>query len=129
MQDLYIARTSDSPEIDFNFSLNQLNIRGEAFPEDPNQIFYPVLVSLEQYLNLVDDQDIEFNFHLTYFNSSSTKMLSNIFELLHKSACTSNRVILNWHYDEDDDTIKEFGDDIREDFPAIDFNPVVTYIG
>jgi hypothetical protein len=49
-------------------------------------------------------------------------MLTSIFELLNESACTRNRVQLNWHYDKDDDTIREFGEDIREDFPAIDFN-------
>ncbi len=128
MTDLYIARTADTPEIDFKFALNQLNITGEAFPEDANSFFYPVLVGLEAYLKNIDNQDVEFNFNLTYFNSASTKMLFNIFELLNDSACSSNRVTLNWHYDEDDDTIKEFGDDVNEDFPAIDYHPVVTYL-
>lgn len=126
MNDLFIARTSDSPEVDFKFSAHQLNITGEAFPEDANKFFYPVLVGLEEYLKGIDNQDVEFNFHLTYFNSASTKMLFSIFELLNDSACTSNRVSLNWHFDEDDDTIKEFGEDVTEDFPAIDFNPVAA---
>lgn len=128
MQDLYMTKTADFPEIDFKFSQNQLSMSGESFPENPAQIFYPILLNLEQYLQNTDNQDIEFNFRLTYFNSSSTKMLTSIFELLNESACSHNRVQLNWHYDEDDDTIREFGEDIREDFPAIDFNPVVTYL-
>lgn len=128
MKDLYIPRTSDTPEVDFKYSTNQLNLNGEAFPEDANSFFYQVLVGLEEYLKSVDNRDIEFNFNLTYFNSASTKMLFNIFELLNDSACLSNRIVLNWHYDEDDDTIKEFGDDVNEDFPGIDYNPVVTYL-
>ena len=43
MKDLYIARTSDSPEIDFKFSSNQLNISGEAFPEDANRFFLSLI--------------------------------------------------------------------------------------
>ncbi|MFA7351449.1 MAG: DUF1987 domain-containing protein [Methylotenera sp.] len=128
MKDLYIARTSDSPEVDFKYSLNQLNITGEAFPEDANMFFYPLLVGLEEYLKKTDNQDVEFNFRLTYFNSASTKMLFNIFVLLNDSASSSNRVVLNWHYDEDDDTIKDFGQDVYEDFPSIDYNPVVTFL-
>jgi hypothetical protein len=128
MKDLYVQRASDTPEVDFKYSLNQLNITGEAFPEDANAFFYPVLVGLEEYLKITDNQDIEFNFRLTYFNSASTKMIFSIFELLNDSASSSNRVLLNWHYDEDDDTIKEFGQDIYEDFPALDYNPVVTYL-
>ncbi|MDP3743662.1 MAG: DUF1987 domain-containing protein [Methylotenera sp.] len=128
MKDLYVSRTSDSPEVDFKYSINQLNISGEAFPEDANSFFYPLLVGLEEYLKVTDNQDVEFNFCLTYFNSASTKMLFSIFELLNDSASSSNRVVLNWHYDEDDDTIKEFGQDVYEDFPSIDYNPVVTYL-
>ena len=126
MDNLFIAKTNDSPEVDFKFSSNELNISGEAFPEDANKFFYPVLVGLDNYLKSVDNQDVEFNFRLTYFNSASTKMIFSIFQLLNDSACTSNRVVLNWYYDEDDDTIKDFGDDICEDFPAIDYNPIAT---
>jgi hypothetical protein len=34
-------------------------------------------------------------------------------------------VHLNWYYDEDDDTILEFGQEVADDFPAIDFAPQV----
>ncbi len=126
MDNLFIAKTSDSPEVDFKFASHELNISGEAFPEDANKFFYPVLVGLDNYLKSIDNQDVEFNFRLTYFNSASTKMIFSIFQLLNDSACTSNRIQLNWYYDEDDDTIKDFGDEVSEDFPAIDYNPIAT---
>lgn len=34
-----------------------------------------------------------------------------------------NVVILNWLYDEDDDTILEFGQEIADDFAALEFRP------
>ncbi len=51
-------------------------------------------------------------------------MIYSMFELLNESACTSNRVVLNWYYDEEDDTILEFGDGIHDDFNALDYRPV-----
>jgi NDP-sugar pyrophosphorylase family protein len=80
----------------------------------------------DQYLKTTDNQDIKFEFQLTYFNSASTKMLFTIFQLLNQSASTKNRVLLNWHFDEEDDTIKEFGEEIGEDFPMLDLNLIET---
>lgn len=126
MNDIYIARTAHSPEVDFRFSDHALAMTGEAYPENANEFFHPLLLALESYLRKADDRDIEFNFRLTYFNSAATKMLYSLFELLNESACTNNRVILNWYYDEEDDTILEFGEGIHDDFNALDFRPVVV---
>ncbi|HEY0297462.1 MAG TPA: SiaC family regulatory phosphoprotein, partial [Bordetella sp.] len=34
---------------------------------------------------------------------------------------SGNRVVLNWHYDAEDETILEFGEELRDDFQAIEF--------
>lgn len=126
MNDLYLARTSHSPEVDFRFSENVLTITGEAYPENANEFFHPILTALENYLRAADSKTIEFNFRLTYFNSAATKMLYSLFELLNESACTSNHVVLNWCYDAEDDTILEFGEGVHDDFNALDFRPIVV---
>jgi len=124
--DLYLAAKNDSPEIDFKFSKHTLAMKGEAFPEDASKFYYPIVVALDQYLKTTDNQEIKFEFQLTYFNSASTKMLFTIFQLLNQSASTKNRVLLNWYFDEEDDTIKEFGQEIAEDFPMLDLNLIET---
>ncbi len=126
MNDIYIARTLESPEVDFRFSQNVLTIAGEAYPENAAHFFQPLLTGLASYLKSVDGRDIEFNFQLTYFNSASTKMLYSLFDLLNESACTSNRVRLNWFHDEEDDTILDFGHGVQDDFSALDFRPVTV---
>ncbi len=126
MKDIYLARTAHSPEVDFQFSGHTLSISGEAYPENANEFFHPILTGLERYLKSVDGQDIEFHFRLTYFNSAATKMLYSMFELLNESACSSNRIILNWYHDEEDDTILEFGEGIKDDFGALDFRAIAV---
>ena len=126
MNDIYIARTIESPEVDFRFSSNVLTLSGEAYPENASEFFRPILLALEAYLKAIDGIDIEFNFRLTYFNSASTKMLYSIFGLLNESACTRNRVFMNWYHDKEDDTMLEYGESVRDDFNALDFRLIET---
>lgn len=123
MEDLYIKATNDSPEVDFKYTFNQLTISGEAYPEDASRFFYPIIMDLVDFLK-INTKPVNFNFKLTYFNSASTKMLFNIFQLLNEHSETHQKVTLNWIYDEEDDTIKDFGEDIAEEFPSIEFNAV-----
>ena len=122
MQNVYIDATSTSPGVAFNFSENLLLLRGESYPENASAFFGPIIEALRGYLEQTTDQVIEVIIELTYFNSSSTKVLFNIFDLLN-TAAENNTVNLHWRYDEDDDTILEFGDDLHEDFPAINYIP------
>ncbi len=126
MNDIYIPATSDTPEIDFKFSSNTLSMSGEAYPENGVEFFRPILRQLQSHLKSLNGDAIEFNFQLTYFNSVSTKVFYSMFELLNEYAkAYPNCVLLNWHHDEEDDTILELGQDVQEDFTWIDFNAIV----
>lgn len=122
MQDLYIDATNTSPEVDFRFNEHQLVLRGESYPENAAAFFGPITEALREYLDQSQDQTIEVIIELTYFNSSSTKVLFNIFDMLN-AAAANNIINLHWRHDQDDDTILEFGEDLHEDFPAINYIP------
>ncbi|MBL6986655.1 MAG: DUF1987 domain-containing protein [Methylobacter sp.] len=126
MTDIYIPATSDTPEINFKFSNNTLSMSGEAYPENGVEFFRPILRQLQSHLKSLNGDSVEFNFKLTYFNSVSTKIFYSMFELLNEYAKNHpNCVLLNWHHDEEDDTILELGQDVQEDFTWIDFNAIV----
>ena len=122
MNDLHIEATGASPEVNFLFSKHLLALRGESYPENAAAFYGPIVEALRDYLEQTRDCDISAVIELTYFNSSSTKVLFNIFDMLN-TAAEHNRVHLHWRYDEDDDTILEFGDDLHEDFPNINYIP------
>ncbi len=121
MENLYIAPTPSSPEVDFQFDRHTLSLRGESYPENAAAFYGEVLKQLQNYLSQQHQQRIEVNIALAYFNSSSTKMLFNLIDTLHAAVEAGNQVTLNWFYDEEDDTIFEFGQELSEDFPAIGF--------
>jgi hypothetical protein len=128
MDNLFIAATATSPEIDFRFDQNLLALRGESYPENAAAFYAPVMEQLNAWLAGCADAAITVEVTLTYFNSSSTKMLFGMFDALDRAASSGNRVQVNWYRDEEDETILEFGEELQTDFTAIQFNdcPVAT---
>ena len=122
MDNLFIAASASSPEVDFRFDERRLSLKGESYPENAAQFWGEIIATLRRFL--AEDQvgtTITVNVALAYFNSSSTKMLFNIIEALNHAVETGNTVIVHWFHDEEDDTMLEFGQDLRADFPAIEF--------
>ena len=121
MDNLYIAATATSPEVDFRFDQHLLSLKGESYPENAAAFYTPVIEQLRVYLAGCDGAVITANVALAYFNSSSTKMLFSLFDALDEAAQSGNRVLMNWYHDDEDETILEFGEELRADFTAIAF--------
>ncbi|QHI97185.1 DUF1987 domain-containing protein [Xylophilus rhododendri] len=121
MDNLYIAPTPSTPEVDFKFDAHRLSLRGESYPENAAAFYGDIIAKLKDYLGGQQSEKIEVNIALAYFNSSSTKMLFNLIEALNDAVDTGNQVQLNWFHDEEDDTILEFGQELSEDFTSIEF--------
>lgn len=126
MHDLHIPAERDKPEIAFKFSEHHLLLRGESFPENALAFYGPVVAALMEYLNQTKDTQITVDIELRYFNSSSTKILLNIFRMFDQASTHGNTVTLNWRHDPEDDTIAEFGADIAHDFITLNYNAVET---
>ena len=117
MNPLHIPATGNSPEVEFRFDAHELLLRGESFPENAAAFYGPVIAALREFLALPDDdKTLNIEVSLTYFNSSSTKMLFTFFDLLDKAASNGRRITLNWMHDSEDDTIREFGEELMADF-------------
>ena len=121
MENLFIAATATSPEIDFRFDESVLSLRGESYPENAAAFYAPVIERLNGWLKACENVAITVEVTLTYFNSSSTKMLFSVFDALDRAASSGNHVQVNWYRDEEDETIQEFGEELQTDFTAIKF--------
>jgi SiaC family regulatory phosphoprotein len=125
--DLIIPETGSSPEVEFRFGARTLALRGESYPENAAAFYSDIIARTKAYLDaLAAGETVTVNVALTYFNSSSTKMLFTLFNALNEAAEAGVRVVLNWQHDVDDDTIAEFGAELHEEFPAIDFHDVAV---
>ncbi|HQS02689.1 MAG: Fe-S oxidoreductase [Halothiobacillus sp. 24-54-40] len=122
MEKFYLAATSNTPEVDFDFPARRLLLKGESYPESAAAFYGDILNKTSAFLDETREQTIHISVQLNYFNSSSTKMLFSLFDRLNLAAEEGNTVVLDWHHDIDDETILEFGLELAEDFPAIEFH-------
>jgi len=121
MDNLTIAGTERSPHVDFDFVEGRLSLKGESYPEDASAVFGPIFAALERFLATAGTRQVQVDFDLTYFNSSSAKALMNMFQLLDRAAAAGTPVAVSWFYSPDDDTMKEFGEDFSEDLEHVAF--------
>jgi len=123
MNNLYIAASPSSPEVDFRFDARRLSLKGEAYPENAALFWGEIINAVRHFIEQDDTRlPITIDVALAYFNSSSTKMLFSLFDMLNENAAGGTPVILNWYHDEEDDTIYEFGQELCEDFTALTFH-------
>ena len=86
METLEIESTERTPGIKFDYDHHYFEINGEAYPENSDEFFRPIMESLQEYSGLGSSETITFVFRLIYFNSSSARVLMNLFELLDEMA-------------------------------------------
>ncbi len=121
MDNLFIPATATSPEVDFRFSDSVLWLKGESFPENAAAFYTPIIQQLRTYLEACEGANIQAHVALSYFNSSSTKMLFALFDALDQAAQAGNVVEMHWYRDEEDETTQEFGEELQADFQALSF--------
>ncbi len=124
MEDLFIPARERSPEVDFRFQENRLALRGEAYPEDAPAFFGPILKALAAYCESIQEQELLVEFQLAYFNTSSAKALMNMIHVLETSASHGTKISLRWLVQENDDVIREFGEDFSTELQHVQFQLV-----
>jgi hypothetical protein len=124
MKNLEISKTKTTPEILFNSSTNELSIKGESFPENTSEFYAPIFEWLEEYLEMITDQVVVVNIELVYFNSSSSKVLMDLFDMLEEAVQNDKEISVNWRYDKDNEMAAEYGEDFMEDLENLPFHLV-----
>lgn len=122
MQNLKIENTTNAPDIFFDYANNILDIRGESYPENAREFFGPVVSWLKEYIQDTTRSDITMNIELVYFNSSTSKVLMNIFDMFEEAAGEGKIITVNWIYDPRNENAIEYGEDFREDLENVQFH-------
>ena len=122
MEQLIIEATKSSPQINFNANDNLLSISGESYPENTAAFYQPVLDWVQRFLQLENNRNITLVIELLYFNSSSSKVLSDIFDQLEEAVDREASITINWRYHHENDMSLEYGEEFQEDYEKIIFN-------
>lgn len=83
MEVLHIEGTEDTPEVLLDSENNTFSISGRSFPENAIEFYEPIFAWLQKYTEEAEN-DMEFEFNMEYFNTSSSKQIAKIFLLLER---------------------------------------------
>jgi len=101
------------PIVSFNYQTGICEISGESYMEETYKFYEPIILWLQNYI--AEKKSIVLNVKLTYFNTSSSRFILEIFYILKKYTDAGGDVRINWHYKNDDpDILTEINDFMEE---------------
>ena len=114
MENLYIKGDESNfytPTVDFNYETGICTISGKSYLEDTTIFYLRLLEWLDQYFDEID-KPIEFNVRLSYYNTSSSRSILDIFDILKIYEDNGGEVTVNWYCREIDyEVVQEEVDD------------------
>lgn len=110
---LSIEATKSSPKVEYVEADKVLSITGESYPENSFEFFAPVFTWLREQLPLLDQ--LTFQVHIRYMNSSSTKCMLDILDLLSERAQDGADVRVRWYYDAANERALDLAEEFKED--------------
>jgi SiaC family regulatory phosphoprotein len=117
---LIIEGKRRSLKVNINTDTGNFLFAGVSLPENTNTFFEPILIELTSYFkNPKPKTKIEF--YIEYLNTSSALFLRRIV-MLAEEAHEKTELIIDWHFEGDDEDIKEFGADFKSVFKIVDIN-------
>ncbi len=114
MKSFYIDETRATPKIDFNLKKNELSIIGDSYPENASIFYREAMEWLTEYLQN-KDRKVTINLQLTYWNTSSSKVITDILEMIQAYHDAKGDIFLNWFYEEDDEDSFDNGEIFLEE--------------
>ena len=112
MEKISIEGTPETPTINFDVAKGFLEIKGRSIPENSIEFYKPLVDWLEKYA-ANPQSATNVNIQLEYFNTSSSKCILDVFKKLEAINKGGSAVVINWHYEEDDEDMLEAGEDYQ----------------
>ena len=125
MKELVIDKTFATPMVDFNPKSGELKIEGRSIPENPDDLYFKILDWIHEYFK----KPLELTkiiAKLEYVNSGSSKFLLEIFRVLKRYHDEGKECVVEWYYEEEDESIMELGNHF-ESTTGLPFNMHVIY--
>lgn len=121
MQSLKIDATRYTPEIILDAS-GYISIKGKSYPENTFEFYQPIMEWLGIYFKIAPAEKTLVDIEIIYFNSSSSQLFSELFDLLEEAVKNRHEIEVNWIFDKDNENAQEFGEDFKEDFEVLHIN-------
>jgi len=109
MENIHIVGSHDVffvPSVNFDAETGICELAGESYLEETVEFYTPLIQWLKTYIE-EEARPITFNIKLTYFNTSSSRCILDILNILKIYEENGGTVIVNWYFDPDDSDMEE----------------------
>jgi len=118
-------KTASMPYVLVDEEKNNMKLEGRCFHENIGLLFNEINQWLDVYLE-TDFEVFTFDNEISYYNSSTTKIIYNMLMKLDKYAGSGKKIVVNWITTEDNEVMIECGEDFMEDIENLTFNLIVN---
>jgi hypothetical protein len=108
------------PSVNFNSQTGICELSGESFLEDTVEFYNPLIKWLKDFTGNVK-KPLAFIIKLTYFNTSTSRCILDMLNVLKDYEEQGGEVVINWHFDENDVDMEEDIEDYMID-TGLDIN-------
>jgi len=122
MENLNIEETKYTPKITLDTN-GTISLVGKSYPENTFEFYAPMMSWVKEYFETCAADVTTVNLEITYFNSSSSKLFFDFFDLLEENN-DDHTIKINWIFDEENESAEEAGEDFIEDFEDLDIKLV-----
>ena len=121
---MQITETKDSPYFLLDRNLGLIMLKGRSSLLKTKEFYEPIIDIVKIYVD-TNPGYTKMIVDLNTFNTSSSKYILEIFNILRKLIKSKLKVEVDWYYDDIDDSMNEAGNDYSEIVKDLPFNLIL----
>lgn len=114
MKDLKIVSTQSTPLIETDSHRGVVYMEGDSYPENSFEFYSELVAWVTSYLK-DNERPMTVELALLYLNTSSIKVMMDIFDEMEEMYQADRQVSVKWFYDEDNERVAELAEEFKED--------------
>lgn len=108
-----IPKTASTPQISFDPDRLKLYISGESYPENSFEFYAPIIQWVKE--ALAESAGLTLDINISYMNSSSTKCMLDLLDLLEEAHQNGAAVSIIWHFDKKNPRLLDLAEEFKEE--------------
>lgn len=114
MNDLVIEGTASSPSVKGDWQNGVLFMEGDSYPENSYELYSAMVAWVTQYLK-ESPNPLTLELTLLYLNTSSIKVMMDVFDEMEECFQEGRQVAVNWYFDTENERVAELAEEFKED--------------
>lgn len=114
MNDLQIAGTASSPTVKGDWQQGILYMEGDSYPENSYELYGEMIAWVTRFLK-ERSEPLTLELSLLYLNTSSIKVMMDMFDDMEEYFQQGRSVAVNWYFDADNERVAELAEEFKED--------------